>query len=665
MSFSIVRKPMRLPFAFTTMLFWGANFGAAFLGGSDHQVVAQEKTPDSQWESISDTAIDKPLAPFNADRAGEVTKQAVAIDKRLRQICQAFENALAKEARPTINPKDVGVANAAVWRTERICNVLAGLGEPASVDFKLRCADYRKTILKAATACAEQSTFPSSDVMYKQLEALETQRKKILEQVKPLISNGDFDLADQQVTKLLDLYGQMEPWVVIGRVTDTMYHPDPLLNARNEIDVGRESSANKFYREKLVDDAKAILPDADDLPNALRGAANQLVAGKETQFYEQNLSGPDIVRKSAQKWREYEEAYRQAFAMRKMASILSVSDPSKNEELNTSIQLAEAARAKMAPLVAEALAMLIEKDGKDAEAAEVPALHQAYVEALGELDARSPLKDFRAQIEAGFATMLDKDPEYKAQVAAYRDATTWMLGWRRRTTLARVKERHIASHSPLSVQVKNVFAETAATRLFEPNGPSHRMGAQHMRRIVELATPMLIGSSVAHGPFAATIPVGGTTKTDAETPAPAKNIDLNWYSIPQARVVVEGSGITPDLWQPELKSLESDLLVDGGAKAMTIEAASALASARQGIFRHVGAAVDSFSFEPVLTYLHRHGWQPGVTTFFGNGYREFGEVDSISIVLRIRLTEPDWLANEYFFADLDADPTPVAVASPK
>jgi hypothetical protein len=127
---------------------------------------------------------------------------------------------------------------------------------------------------------------------------------------------------------------------------------------------------------------------------------------------------------------------------------------------------------------------------------------------------------------------------------------------------------------------------------------------------------------------------------------------------------VEGPGVTPDLWQAELKALESDLLVDSGAKPLTIEAASALTSARQGIFTNIGAAIDSFSFEPVLTYLHRKGAQPGATSFLGAPFREYGEVDNRSILLRVRLTEPDWIAHEYFFADLDADPTPVAVAAP-
>ncbi len=121
-----------------------------------------------------------------------------------------------------------------------------------------------------------------------------------------------------------------------------------------------------------------------------------------------------------------------------------------------------------------------------------------------------------------------------------------------------------------------------------------------------------------------------------------------WYSHPQGRVIVEGPGVTPDLWQAELKSLESDLLVEGGAKPLTIEAASALTSARQGAFTSVGAAIDSVEFEPVLTYLHRHGSQPSTTTFFGTSYEEFGELDNRSIVLRIRLTEPDWLTHEVF-----------------
>src|SRR5262249_51268607 len=156
---------------------------------------------------------------------------------------------------------------------------------------------------------------------------------------------------------------------------------------------------------------------------------------------------------------------------------------------------------KMAPLMAEALAMLLEKDAKDVEPADVPAVHQAYVEALGELDARSPLRDARAQIEQGFTVLLGKAPEYKAQVAAYREATTWMLGWRRRTSLARVKERIIVSHPRLAGQVQYVFSDTLATRLFNPRTEgSSAMSAQHMRRTVELATPVLTGSSVAHGP---------------------------------------------------------------------------------------------------------------------------------------------------------------------
>ncbi len=114
----------------------------------------------------------------------------------------------------------------------------------------------------------------------------------------------------------------------------------------------------------------------------------------------------------------------------------------KNQDVDASLQVEETARGKMVQLMAEALAMLLEKDAKDVEAADVPALHQAYVEALGELDARSPLKDARARKSSKASRRCStKHPRTSAQVAAYREATTWMLGWRRRMTLARIRER--------------------------------------------------------------------------------------------------------------------------------------------------------------------------------------------------------------------------------
>ncbi len=638
---ALERKPIRLLFVVAAIAV------STLLNGA----VVDLRAQDNKWEGPTDTAIDNPLPLFDVDRGEEALKQAVAIDKRLRQICLVFDDALAKATPQKINPKDVGVANAAVWRMERLQRRLQGMGEPSFYDFKSRCFDYRNSIQRAAKACLELPTFPGGEAMNKQLQAVVAQQQKVLEQVIPLIADGKYDAADQPVTKLLDLYGQLEPWVVLGRP------PEALYGVRDSIDAGREALFGSAYREKLLADAKLTFRDPDELPNAIRGAATQLATAKEAPFFEETLTGPEIVRKSIKKWRDYEDAYRRAFAMRKMAAMTSSGAAGNNDDLNASIQLADAARAKMVPLMAEALAMLVEKDSQDVAATEVPEFHQAYIEALGELDARAPLKDARAQIEQGFTEMLNKAPEYKAQVAAYREATTWMLGWRRRATLARVKERNIVSHSPLTLQVKYVFSDTLATRLFDPPPQgSTSMSAQHMRRTVELAMPVLIGASVTAGPFAPAISSGPEKAAGAS--------DLYWYSYPRGRVAVEGPGVTPDLWQAELKALESDLLIDSGAKPLTIEAASALTSARQGIFTNIGAAIDSFSFEPVLTYLHRKGSQPGATAFLGAPFREYGEVDNRSILLRVRLTEPDWIAHEYFFADLDADPTPGAVAAP-
>jgi hypothetical protein len=255
---------------------------------------------------------------------------------------------------------------------------------------------------------------------------------------------------------------------------------------------------------------------------------------------------------------DYEDAYRRAFAMRKMAAMTSTGAAGNNDDLNVAIQLADAGRVKMVPLMAEALAMLVEKDSQDVAAAEVPEFHQAYIEALGELDARAPLKDARAQIEQGFTAMLNKAPEYKAQVAAYREATTWMLGWRRRATLARVKERNIVSHSPLAVQVKYVFSDTLATRLFDPPPQgSASMSAQHMRRTVELAMPVLIGASVTAGPFAPAIPTGPEKATEASDPY--------WYSYPRGRVAVEGPDVGPPGNLHQYRRRDRLVLVRAGA----------------------------------------------------------------------------------------------------
>ncbi len=198
---------------------------------------------EDNWGGISDAAIENPLPPFDADHAGEPLKQAVAIDKRLRQICLVFDDAVAKELPQKINPKDVGVANAAIWRMDRLIGKLANQGEPAATDFKSRCFEYRRSIQKAAQACVGLPTFPS---VGKQLPLYAAQQQKVLEQVNPLIAEGNYDAADQSVTKLLDLLGQLEPWVPLGLT------PEPLFAARDAIDMGRETLFGPPRREKLL-----------------------------------------------------------------------------------------------------------------------------------------------------------------------------------------------------------------------------------------------------------------------------------------------------------------------------------------------------------------------------------------------------------------------------
>jgi len=476
-----------------------------------------------------------------------------------------------------ISPKEVGEAQIATVQFRRLAERLALIGEPVGIELGHRAGDFTGELTAAVKAFKDiPGNREKVAAAYRDgfVPAAQKASGK-LNAIGKLAQQGKWETAEKEFFELYEPLEAMAIWYDANELTQPLM---PFGAAYKAI-YDQMLTQRRAEAEKLLGDArKAALPDMAALVRQTQDAATTIAASGRASLDGQALTGPAALTLLVKKW---QEVYLAALRARALAWALQhvtsrgVADLAPLED-----SFNQAARGMPA-----ALAGLIDADAKRTPPAEVAALYAAYVAALVPLADLSANGALVTAAEPALARLADRSPEFAAQLASYRRATSDLLRWRRRVAKQAADRASKPNYLPLEVR----FLEAARASNEFPGIVSSGLGTTknaHIQVSMPRAMPGLtkmVGTEVAIS--------DGLASAAAKAQGRYQDRIYPVYAPPVAALA------------PYVPLLEFDLLVSPAAPPMTMEAALAIHRMKRGDVVAAGGKVTRLKLMGFIPYF--------------------------------------------------------------
>lgn len=488
-------------------------------------------------------------------------------------------------------------------------------GEACGWDLGLRVAvfDERlKEVVKTILQLPTMNTRP----LQAQLDRSAAAGMNRLPQIKALIAQQKYVQAEGELNEVIDDIMRSSVWF-------------PTFDYKPfRIDI---LQANELRRKQAIADLKAIIargPDLATVQMELSQAATEI--GQSGKFMKtgQAISGPELLVELQTRWPQL-----QAGLKRSAMAVWTIDQISSDA---AQYQTLVAAQQQFTQSMPALVANVIQSDAQRASPAEAAALYPQYVSACADLCAIGPRQELESALAPALTALatkagLDKD------VAAYRAATEPLLAWKRFFARAQAKR--------LSAQAQPVhdWANKVCGPPFQPNTIIPPRATIASAKVVD-PTNLVMQSVLPAGPPAAIV------VTDV---VPVSAAGQRWVARYQQRIFGLIAAPPTDPWKAATILLEQELLATPQLPPLTLDAATALATARLGVFETVGGPVEQVVCEPLLTRFVTLPDEAGTMLPLGPQPPEGDDAQGNkeqdrSLCLRCDILQPTWLQNECF-----------------
>ena len=280
------------------------------------------------------------------------------------------------------------------------------------------------------------------------------------------------------------------------------------------------------------------------------------------------------------------------------------------------------------------LAAIISSDANRAAAAEAGTLYPQYVAAAAGLCAVGP----RQELDSAFTpalTALATKAGIEKDIAAYRTAMEPLLGWKR--FLARSQAKALSAQAvPVHDWLTKACGAPANPHTILPEQQPH-IGRAQIISTVDQVLPAVIPAG----------PPPSIVVTDIVPVSAGNPRRLARY---QQRVFALIATLPEGALKAAGDQLEQQLLATQQMPPLSLDAATALVTARLGVFESAGGPVDQVTIEPLLTRFITLPDEGGTLLPLGAFPPEVVESTSPAQFLTVRcdIAEPRWLQNECF-----------------
>ena len=594
--------------------------GTAFLGGT----AALATGPNSNEPEAMFPA--GPLQGNQEEHMAAVEAYQHAVDL-VRRIIERYETSGIKKSMLL----EIGKAQVALDQAQRRIDRLNLVGEPASIDLELRGRDWKDRLLAVRDKIlgdAEISKLVAGTEQKWLAEAAKLQ--KSISKAERLAEQEQWDAAAQVLYELIDRLTPQGMWYDISTFASGISpFRIPLSRIEPELFTLLRARAADERRQAIARELPDFATPQRDVDAAIQGVA---AAGKGS-LDGQELAGPGLLAAVGVRWRQV-----QLGAWRARAHYWGLQQ--QVGEGDAELRKLEQDHERFTGAMVAVCAQLIEADAGRADAGDVAALHQQYVQALVPLFQLDPGRTLASGVGQALDKLAAKSPDFAAGLAAYSRATSDLLRWRERAAAAQVRRRQ-ADYPESAVNFNEILRcnlgdDKGAIAALDASKTASANSFSIMRRAPDLiaaAKPKVAGQKARFNHVASPAAGGAVAMYEKRHYARlAPDVDLS----------------------ATVAELKQCLFAQDASPPLTLEAYAALATAEDGHCEQVGGQIEAFELEAVLTRFVGLGDADWGLVTLGSLPRE-GSDGPIRQLLVGFSVKPAWARHRYGFVEVKAE----------
>ncbi|GAB5403500.1 MAG: hypothetical protein Aurels2KO_17310 [Aureliella sp.] len=588
---------------------------AAALIVSASRLLAADPSPADPFLPIKHAGV--------VSEAQKTWAEIVANDQAIRKAFARFSKA------KVIDGKDFGKLYVQFEQFQRHRRELEECGEPSSVDFRMREAQYKKFVLNAATRYwGSPKSTPQRQRVLVGLQRDLAQRVKRIQKIGAM---GDPVAAEAALDKYLeDLFSTAG--ILAPKEKDIAYQ------GLSPVDSRVRTAASQVRRKKAGSEMAMQM-------NSLRGDYDKLIADIKQQtsalatggarWAGQPTDGPGVLEGALAQWKAVHIGFVKLCAIKQMAprsasdTDYGYSGEGEGDDANSSEQSTDGIAQKLAETTVLAMKDLVAADSQSGTPQEAASKYHRYIRLIadvrGRLDNESLVAHFDAPLDA-----LAARAGLSQVVSAYAAATDEILEWTRRAANSRGESLQKSFPAVESFSRAKLPSTKQQPGMYSLENASVPVLLKPVPQLVGEVDAALKGASVS---------------TDKVVALDGGKIFMGqlregFY----ARLPLKPADNTAEA----IQALRSDLLLAGGGQPLTVAATAAIQSATVGNYERAGGKITGFAIEAALS---RYASLPSIASALvpvGYGLPRPAKGSPLSaLALRLDL-EPAWLQHRHF-----------------
>ena len=582
----------------------------------------------------SDQDFDAALAVHGKTLSPELQQRAQSLYETANEAMIGFAKAVNSSRDVRLDGKKLGRTHVALTQVHRLGGQLLLLGEPAGADYQARVGVLKQGLNRIIPAYQSSRAGQAFiETIRLQLRKQYPARMKTLVNVQQLATQQKWAQAEEVLYRLLDM---LETGTVFLSSAEHQSIYDPFEEVRGAVDRAMFRSRMVQANEILRQSRRAQTPDFAGVDAQMKTAAQALTQSAKVPWAEESLTGPELVDRFGQKWREIQVMSLRCQAL-DWAMQFRASDMYEGEG-DSSIDKRDAISGPMRQFTAsveQAIAQAIDADAQRASAEDAIRLYHEYLRVLAPLARQAERRGLASVVEPPLEKLASKSDAFAQEVAAYRAATDELLRWRRRVAAGRAAgqatsypsvEKPFFEATRNEGEYRGLFPEKDA----DPRFPALQASAP---QVMPVATERLMGQTVA---------VHDVIRLPGQSRVAIARYRMRTYANVPTNLNVAS----------ELDALKYDLLVSDQAFPLTLAAMQSLTSAERGDFSAVGGTISGLHLESLITRFASLPEPAAVLMPLGVLPREDVEYRIHSQMLMRFDIQPHWAQHDHFFIAL-------------
>ncbi|QDU30434.1 hypothetical protein ETAA8_55740 [Anatilimnocola aggregata] len=511
--------------------------------------------------------------------------------------------------------RKVGPAHLLTQQLRRDAEFLKLRAEAAGWDLAVRLDDLGSRLSGVINSIINLPGFPSN-VLSEQINRDTQIGLKRLPQIDGLIKRNEVCRAEGELAEIVDSLSRNTIWFPGTNFNETYRPFQRNVEAANQL---RREQASKELKEVV-----AQSPDLAQLQAELTAAAASIGSSGQAMFGSQMLAGPELILAWHERWPKV-----QAAAQRGVMAQIAIERINPAEENLSATMFA--ARQKFIADLPKTMAGIIQADAQRTSGADAAGLYSRYVASCAQLCSTGPRRELQAALEPALQSLAAKGGR-ETEVVAYRNATEPLLAWQR--LLARARAKSLAKASPpVSDWCTRMLSTFTQQGTIIPDANKTIGAAQVISSANAVLPPVLPQGPSEPVVFADLVPVNSTQQ--------------RWVARYRTRVFGLVAAPPAEAWKAETDRLEQLLLASAQALPITLDAATALATAKLGAFESAGGPIDQVTLEPLLTRFITLP-DEAASLLPRDEISESAGMEVSSLAVRFDLLKPQWFQHDCF-----------------